>query len=196
MFIQTTNSEKWESLSEEELWENFTEGNRQALAILFLRFYERLFRYGMYFSSNQSSVKDGIQKLFLRLWKKRTTLSCPRSVEGYLYISLRRTMLKSIERKMARNRRNTEFNEMDPEHMLSVEDAIIFEEEKREREQLFRRALHLLTPRQKEALLLRIDSGLSNQEIGIVMELSDKRVRNLIYEATKRLQEGIYRLTE
>ncbi|MDZ7691449.1 MAG: sigma factor-like helix-turn-helix DNA-binding protein [Balneolaceae bacterium] len=39
--------------------------------------------------------------------------------------------------------------------------------------------------------MLRVDSGMSNKEISQIMGVSDKRVRNLIYEATERLREHI-----
>lgn len=191
MFIQSTYSDKWESYNEQELWDAFSEGNRKALSVLFLRFYPRLFRYGMHFSPNEEAVKDGIQILFFRLWKRKNLLSCPHSIEAYLYVSLRRILLRSSEREIARKSRNGVFSEVNTGQMLSVEELIILEEEQNEREDIFRNALQQLTARQREALLLRIDSGMSNREIAEIMGLSNKRVRNLIYEATKRLKESV-----
>lgn len=195
MFIQSEFPEGWEHFSEEELWAAFCEGNREAFSNLFLRFYEQLFRYGMGFSSNRDFVKDSIQKLFFRLWKKRKVLSTPRSIQGYLYVSLRRILLRMKERKVARGQRNSEYLDLESEDLFSIEEQIILREEKKKREELLRQALALLTPRQKEVILLRIDSGMSNGEIAEIIGVSDKRVRNLIYEATKRLREEIYRLT-
>lgn len=191
MFNQANLSDKWELWSKEELWTAFSENDRQAFSALFLRCYEQLFRYGMHFSSNEEVVKDSIQKLFFRLWKKRKTLNCPQSVDGYLFVSLRRILLRKKERAKARKDRNMAFMEEEFEDIFSIEELIIFKEEREKRKELFRNALQKLTPRQKEALLLRVDSGMSNGEIARVMELSDKRVRNLIYEATKRLKKEI-----
>ena len=196
MYIQSTHSDKWESYSEQELWDAFTDGNRKALSMLFLRFYKRLFRYGILFSQNEEIVKDGIQILFLRLWKRKEMLDCPHSIEGYLYVSLRRILLRSNRRETTRRDRNMVFSDMNAGPMLSVEELIILQEEQNEREELFRNALRGLTPRQREALLLRIDSGMSNHEIARIMDLSDKRVRNLIYEATKRLREAVCGLAD
>lgn len=196
MFIQSNFTEGWESYSEKELWEAFCEDNREAFSNLFLRFYEQLFRYGMNFSSNQDMVKDSIQKLFFRLWKKRKTINTPQSIEGYLFVSLRRILLRIKERTTARNKRNSEYLDLDSESLFSIEEQIILREEKKEREELLRYAFDLLTPRQKEVILLRIDSGMSNREIAGIMGVSNKRVRNLFYEATKRLREEIYKLTD
>ncbi|SHF69364.1 RNA polymerase sigma factor, sigma-70 family [Fodinibius roseus] len=191
MLNQSNLSDKWKLRNKEELWTSFTEDNREAFSVLFLRCYERLFRYGMHFASNEDTVKDGIQKLFFRLWKKRSKLTCPQSVDGYLYVSLRRILLRQKERQQSRQERNIAFMEEELDHIFSMEELIIFKEERKKRQELFLKALQQLTPRQKEALLLRVDSGMSNGEISKIMEISDKRVRNLIYEATKRLKKEI-----
>jgi RNA polymerase sigma factor (sigma-70 family) len=196
MFTQSDKTDNWELLTKGELWSAFKKNNRRAFSALFLRCYEQLFRYGMNFSANKATVKDGIQKLFFRLWKKREKLSCPESVDGYLYVSLRRILLRNKERHQARKKRNVAFIEEELEQIFSVEEMIIFKEERQKRKELFQKALHKLTPRQKEALLLRIDSGMSNGEISTIMEVSDKRVRNLIYEATKRLKKEIREFVE
>lgn len=196
MYIQSKLSEECDTRNEEELWTAFSEDNRKAFSVLFLRCYERLFRYGMHFSSDEETVKDSIQKLFFRIWRKRKTLACPQSVDGYLYVSLRRILLRKKEREKARQDRNYIFVEDELEHIFSVEELIIIKEERMKRQELFRKALRELSPRQKEALLLRVDSGMSNGEIAGIMELSDKRVRNLIYEATRRLRKVIHNLME
>lgn len=197
MFIQSNFSEKWDSCSEEELWEAFCEDHREALSNLFLRYYEQLFRYGMSIYPSRDLVKDSIQKLFFRLWKKRKLINTPRSIEAYLYVSIRRILLRMKEQGTSRSQRNSEYLDMDldDESLFSIEEQIILKEEQQERKELLRYALESLTPRQKEVILLRIDSGLSNREIAEITGVSDKRVRNIIYEATKRLREEIYRLT-
>lgn len=195
MVTESNLSDHWDSYSEEELWAKYSNNNRKAYSVLFLRCYERLFRYGMQFSSSEEIVKDSIQKLFLRLWRKRKELVCPQSVDGYLYVSLRRILLRRDKRKNARDQRHLDFMEDNSFCINSIEEMIINQEEKERRRELLQFALQELSLRQKEALLLRIDSGMSNREIADIMDISDKRVRNLIYEATKRLKKEIYKLT-
>ena len=196
MFIQSNGSDEWETYSEEELWAEYRTGNKEAFSALFLRCYKRLFRYGMQFSPNEAVVSDGIQQLFLRLWEKRKNVACPRSVFGYLYVSLRRILLRRSTRKAARNRRHVDYMEDSGRYMDSIEEMLICQEEQERRRELLQFALRELSPRQKEALLLRIDSGMSNAEIADIMGVSDKQVRNLIWRATRRLKEEVGRLAE
>jgi len=106
---------------------------RQAFCALLLGNYEQLFLYGMHFTSNEEAVKDDIQKLFFRLWKKKM-LVCSDSVDVYLYVSVRRILLRDKERRQSRREQN-------------------------KRQKLFRKILQQLRPRQKEALLLRVSRG-------------------------------------
>lgn len=191
-----SDDEQWKLYSDEQLWEAFSEDNRVAFSVFFLRFYDRLFRYGMNLLSGQKheTVKDGIQKLFLRLWKKRKRLETPDSIDSYLYVSLRRILLRNNKRIKARENRNAVYVEEEHSDIFNIEELIILREERKRRSALVREAIQSLTPRQKEALLLRIDSGMANKEIAVIMDVSNKRVRNLIYEATKRLKNEVANL--
>ena len=196
IFNRLNFSREWKQCDSCELWIAFRGGSRDAFSTLFLRYYECLFRYGMSFTSREEIVQDSLQKLFFRLWQKREQVSTPDSVQGYLYVSLRRILLRVKERESNRGERNARYLEREDETMLSIEREIILEEEREQRRELYRQSIAVLSPRQKEALLLRVDEGMSNPEIAEIMGISDKRVRNLIYEATKRIREEIYYLTE
>ncbi len=192
IFIQSNNTGDRASLSEHELWIALKENNRKAFSELYLRFYEQLFRYGMSISGSESAVKDGIQNLFLRLWKKRKTLAVVKCVKGYLFVSLRRILFRDIKQSQSRSQRANEFKKRNFQKNTSVEEKIITQEEYDEQQHQFHKAINLLTPRQKEALTLRLECGFSNTEIAAIMDVSEKRIRNLFYEAIKKLKEAVH----
>lgn len=193
MHMQPGNSYERNDGSNHDLWRGLQKGDRQAFSELFSRFYSRLFRYGIKLVSNKEAVQDGIQELFLSLWRNRGGLGDANSVEFYLLFSLRRILFKEKKSTHARQKRNREYKENASPPRLNIEDQIIRIEQKEERYRLYQKALETLTDRQKEALRLRMEYGLNNSEIAEIMVLSEKRIRNLIYEATKRLREQIAR---
>ena len=65
------------------LWQNFLQGDKEALSGIFLNFHDDLFRYGFKLSGNENLVKDAIQDLFLKLWKNRSNL---KPVENSSYV--------------------------------------------------------------------------------------------------------------
>jgi len=183
------------ALEEDELWSKYKNGDKWAFSVLFKTYFDQLFLYGMNLFGNEGLVKDAIQMLFLRLWKDRERIVIPDSIPAYLFVSLRRILLRKKRREQSRYTRNAEYLEYEMDQTFSIEEVLIMEEEREEQVQLYQEALKSLTPRQREALLLRTNSGMKNQEIAQIMDITDKRVRNLIYEAKKQLEKRIYELT-
>ncbi len=195
MFVQTDHSPEWNRWDDKELWIAFLEGRQKALGRIFLRHYHRLYRYGIKLVNDDGAVRDGIQDLFLKLWRKREEIDRADSVEFYLLHSLRRILLRQKEQADSFHRRNSEYMREAPLLFRSMEENIILKEKEYERYQLYLQAQEYLTERQKEILFLRLHNGLTNDEIAGVLDLSIQRVKNCIYEATKRLREHIYNST-
>lgn len=191
MFFHSDKTNDWSKYNNDELWGALQDGDRTAFSELFSRFYPRLFRYGVKLVSDKEAVKDAIQEMFLSLWRHRKDLGDAESVEFYLLFSFRRTLLKEKKRIFNRQKRNWEYSENFLQYEFSIEKQIIYVEAKEERFKVYQKALQVLSERQRESLQLRIEYGLNNSEIAAVMDISEKRVRNLIYEATKKLREWI-----
>lgn len=185
-----------DTFGEDELWSKYKNGDQWALSVLFKNYFDQLYLYGMNLIGNEGLVKDSIQMLFFRLWQNRESIAIPDSIPAYLFVSLRRIILRKKRREQARYTRNAQYLEYEIDQTFSIEEVLIMEEEREEQIQLYQEALKSLTPRQREALLLRTNSGMKNQEIAQIMDISDKRVRNLMYEARKQLEKRIYELTE
>lgn len=192
MFLQTDHSFDQNQMDDDELWKRYLEGQQKALGGIFLRHYSRLFRYGVNLVGDEDAVQDGIQELFLKLWKKRKQIDKADSVEFYLLHSLRRMLLRQMEQTTSFHRRNREYMKEFSHSLQSAEDNIIFRELENERYQLFLRAQEYLTNRQKEILYLRLQHGMTNAEIAEFLNLSMQRVKNCIYESVKILKERIY----
>ncbi|HKL19347.1 MAG TPA: sigma factor, partial [Halalkalibaculum sp.] len=75
--------------SSEVLWKELRNSNKQALSLLFNRFYDSLYGYGYRIIPEDDRIKDAIQEVFFQLWKYRKNLADVRSVRAYLLMSLR-----------------------------------------------------------------------------------------------------------
>lgn len=192
MFLHADHSSDGNRWDDEELWMAYLEGQQKALGRIFLRHYSRLYRYGVKLVDNEGEVQDGIQELFLKLWKKRTRIDKAHSVEFYLLHSLRRILLRQKEQTNSFHRRNREYMEEGPLLFQSTEERIILKEQENERYQLYLMAQKYLTDRQREILYLRLQHGMTNEEIAGFLDLSMQRVKNCIYDSIKLLREKIY----
>lgn len=192
MFIRDNNRKEYGDTSDLELCRLIQEGDEEAFSELFRRHYNALYQYGMNFYASEAFIKDCIQTLFLRLWRKREyyfkEIQSPRA---YLLVSLRRIMLRDRKKRTARKERNSEYAGDFSKDIQTREESIIAREAREERESLLETALNALTKRQKEAFVLRLHQGLDNEEIACVMEITKGRVEDLIYHATRRIKKEI-----
>lgn len=192
MFLQSDHSFDLGKWNDEELWKAYLNGQQKALGGIFLRYYTRLYQYGMKLVKNEDVVKDGIQDLFLKLWKNRKTVDEAASVEFYLLLSLRRALLKLKKQSEVIRLRETKYMQIIPHSLQSIEQKIITQEFADERVKMLQTAMNALTKRQREIFYLRLQHGFTNKEISLILDLSQQRVKNHICEATKQLREQVY----
>lgn len=182
------NNKDWE---EDHLWEALRNGSREALDQLFRRFYSPLFDYGVKIISEEEIVKDCIQELFLKLWKRRAALSQAQSVQAYLLFSLRRILMRQISRRTKRYQRNKEYLDEVFSASFSMEDIMISAEVEEGQKQALIKAINHLNSRQKETLFLRYYHGLTNAEIADIININRQSVKNNLSRAIKSLRSII-----
>jgi RNA polymerase sigma factor (sigma-70 family) len=192
MFLHSDHSFDLSEWNDEQLWKLYLQGRQKALGGLFMRYYTRLFHYGMRLVGSEEVVKDAIQELFLKLWNNRKNVDEASSVEFYLLLSFRRILFRQKTRRETMQIREERYLEIFPRSLQSIEESIIAREAESERQQMFREALSTLSSRQKEVLYLRLHHGLTNKEIASILDLSLQRVKNYVYESTKQLREQIF----
>lgn len=180
--------------TEAELWSAFLGGDKDSLGNIFVRYYNRLFLYGMNLTESRSEVQDAIQELFLKLWRSRGSLKSAESVEYYLLHALRRIIFRQKNKNASISRLNREYMEEHIPILATIEEQTIQREKEKERHELFLRVYHNLSEREREVLYLRLQHGLTNREIASILDLSVQRVKNCIYEGIRNMREEISRI--
>lgn len=169
-----------------ELWIRFRSGDKAAFAEIYERYAGVLYNYGFHISASQETVEDAIQDLFVTLWQTRANLSETTSIKYYLFRSLRRQIVRLSERESFLER-YTEAGYPGPAAVPSVEMELIASELEQEQWRELQTALAALTPRQLEAIRLHFYEGFDLRSIGLIMEMNEQSVRNL-------LQRSLYKL--
>ena len=147
-----------------------------------------LYDYGIKFSNQAELVKDSIQEVFAYLWEKRETISKINSVPAYLLVSMRRQLLKVIRQQQRIQDTYHEFNLNNSDNNFTAEDLIIMNEEKAVEKKIVQQAFNKIPPRMREALYLKMYSGLSYKEISLIMHINSQVARNYVSEAFRRLR--------
>lgn len=175
-------------MEDEKIWESFKGGNRQVFEQIFRTHIRVLYKYGSRFTHDPALVEDCIQDLFLDLWHKRQSLGTTDSIKRYLLGSLRRRIIRKLQRNPSNNS-PIELENYDFHLELNAEDERIAAENGLAQQKALNEAMMQLTQRQKEVIYLKYFQEMSYDEIALVMEISYQSARNLVYAALKLMKK-------
>ncbi|GAB3856829.1 sigma-70 family RNA polymerase sigma factor [Hymenobacter terrigena] len=155
---------------------------------MFETYYDALYHYGLKLTGDEDLVKDCIQNLFQKLWRRREGLRAVQVVKAYLFKALRRHL--GDETKMLRQHRHLLPTYTDSfEVTYSHEEFLIAQQGDAEQSARLLAALNQLSKRQREALYLKFFDGFTYERIAEVMSLNVQSVRNLIFNALQTLRK-------
>lgn len=170
-----------------DLWEKFVGGDHSCFGDLFKGYYRSLYGYGLKLCSDPELVKDCLQNLFATIWEKRNELKHVTSPNVYLFVSLRRNILKEKKRKNRKKGMSGQsFGE--DQMVFGIEDLLMRDESKKKQKEKLRDALNQLTNQQKEVLYLHYYNGMSYGEIEEILSINRQSVRNHMYRAIQTLR--------
>lgn len=176
---------------DQKLWEALRAGNHQAYATIYNQQINSLYAYGKKLCSNTAKVEDAIQDVFIDLWRYKGNLGTVRSIAAYLITCLRRQLLKNINKERILVFDDAHLPEDHFEFEFSAQDLMIQAQDQQREMERIRKALNLLTPRQKEIIYLKYFQGLSYEEIGNMMNLNHRSTYNLVSKALATLRDKL-----
>jgi RNA polymerase sigma factor (sigma-70 family) len=168
------------------IWDQFREGDDKAFSRIFMLFSDVLYKYGLKFITDEDTVKDCIQELFIKLYDNRKSLPATDNIQFFLLKSLKNKIIDHL-------REDKHLVYVSPmELQFSVKYYFDPEEEisgiNQDIKDKFEKVLNLLNDRQKEAIYLRYQMELSHEEIAQLLHINCQSVRNLIHRSVKKVR--------
>lgn len=149
--------------------------------------YRQLYSYGKQFLVDVSLTEDAIQDLFISLWRTRENLSEVDNIKFYLFRSLRRNIRRLSERQQRMQPQDIFLATADHALLSHTPDFVHGDDES-----LLTRRLNALIEdlprRQREVILLRYYQKFSTEEIALIMSITEKTVRNTLFNAMTTLR--------
>lgn len=175
------------SMLPSDIWCQFVSGDYSRFRSLFTGYYEGLYGYGIKLCKDPELVKDAIQNLFISVWERREDLTHITSPNVYLYVSLRRNILR-VRKQQARMKDISDDVKNEIEIYFGTEELIIKAESREEQKEVLKEALNQLSNKQKEVLYLHYYNGMSYGEIEEILSINRQSVRNHMYRAMETLR--------
>lgn len=180
--------EFYNTLSDNELWTLLNGADRRAaLSVLYQRYYELLYNYGLKHCSDTELIKDAIQDIFVKLHQGKV-LATQVSVRSYLLRAFHNAFLDQSE---AKGKYTDEFLEESlqiPDTKDFFEDTFSLSDEDVEYTRILHEAIRSLSPNQKRILYLHYIRKLSHKEIAVVLNISVQSSMNLNNRALSKLR--------
>ena len=175
-------------LSDQELMKIVQAGDASPAAEIFDRYSARIYNFTFRFLKNSEAAEDATQEVFVKM------LRHAQQFHGDAKLS---TWLFSIAANLCRDYlRKSDNKAKEPEETLvslpaSTDYSPEWVLEKRENESRVQQALQLLTPEQREAILLSRYQGLSYAEIAQIAGCSEGAVKTRVFRAMETLKKAL-----
>jgi RNA polymerase sigma factor (sigma-70 family) len=178
-------------LDDRVLWQRLKGGNDLAFSVLYKKYVQRLYNYGMHTCHDRDLVMDCIQELFSKLWERRIELADVEAVNFYLFKSFRRLLIARLVEVRRRSCDLPDENNIGFEILSSIEDSIILNESSVEEAARVKQAIAQLSKRQREMIFLKFYNDLSYQNVAAIMEMSVDSAYNLMSKAIDSLKKSL-----
>ena len=174
-----------ESVTDEELIQRASKGDRQAFGLLYEKYLEAIYQYMFYRVGSEQEAEDLTEKVFLKIWERIPRLSREAPVRNF------RAWLYRISHNLVvdyyRTRKETaplsSYESQIPADR-GIEDNV---DNQHEREMLVK-AITQLEPQYQEIIVARFINQLSHAETAEIVRKSEGHVRVLQYRALKKLR--------
>lgn len=174
--------------NEDDSWGKFRNGNYSILGEIFEENFKELYFYGLKLVPVSDLVKDTIQDVFLDIWSRRTEMNTIENIKAYLFVSLRRKLLRHVTKL---RKESTLDQSGDEPFVLTFEDFLVKKETDTKVTRALVKSLQQLTERQREVILLRFNHELEFQDMATIMDMNVQSVRNLLFRALEHIRKDM-----
>lgn len=150
----------------------------QELAEVYRRYFPIIRAKASRMLRDPDEAQDVAQETFSRLWQKRDTLRDSEACLAWVYRTASRI---AIDRIRKRNAKPTEALVIEPDSKMNETDA-------HESRAALAKLVSTMPERELEVLVLTRVDGLKQQEVGKLLELSDRTVRRVLESADGKLR--------
>ncbi len=165
----------------------FLEGNNNAFSLIYDKYVDELFAYGMGLGFERETLKDAIQDTFFKFYTNKKQLNGITHPKYYLFRMLKNRLFDIYK---SLNKENiVEVTDLPFLIEPSVLDELIDNEDKLTLENKIKNLLEILTDRQREAVYLRFIQDMEYEEVANLLDMTAPAARKLISRAIKRMRD-------
>ncbi len=178
-------------LNDSDLLTRFVAGEQRAFDTLFNRYVHKLFVFTKRYSPDEEEAKELVMDVMLRLWQKGKHAAEIKSVESYLFRSVKNAIIDNYRKKCLTVTPLASVHEELQGH-FNADDPI----NQRELHECIREGVEMLSPGRRQVFELRREQDLNPKEIAQRLDISAKTAENQLTRAIAFLKGHIRKNTD
>ena len=172
---------------DKQLYSNLRLGDKKAFTLVFQQYNRLLYALAYRYLKVEAEAEDAVQHTFMKLWAERERFDLQSGIRSLLFTILKNYLLNELRHRQIVYEKHYEIaqqgEETDEHLMKQLEDKDF-------REHL-QAAIRQLPPQKQRICQLKIEYGLTNQEVADKMQISIPTVKSHYTQAIKMLREAI-----
>jgi RNA polymerase sigma-70 factor (ECF subfamily) len=185
--------------TDDELISEYRSGNEGALKILIERYTKPIYIFTFRMSGNQGEAEDITQETFVKMWRSLPKYKMTNTFRSLLFTIARNTALDHLRRKKVAvfsDFEDAEGNNFLTETLSDPETLPQTIIEKAEQTGSLNKSLLLLSPEDREILLLHYEQDMTFETIGTILQKPLNTVKSRHRRALAKLRESIEKQDE
>ncbi len=169
----------YSTYTDEQLVLLFREGDESAFTELFHRYWEKMLAFAMTKNIGLQDAKEVVQDVFIRIWNHRSELDLRHKFNTYISAAIRHAIIDTLRKQDTMNRahKSTLLRNTDGEWLHYFELHQQLED-----------SISDLPERCRLIFRLSKQQGLSNKEVAVALDISEKTVETHLTKAYKSLR--------
>lgn len=175
-------------ISDEQLLQQMSGGDRQAFTTLYQRYWEDLFITAAKALRRKEEASDVVQDVFFSLWNRRNDLDIQGSLAAYLHTSVRYKCIHYIEKNITRRDYLVQLVEV---ALIGSSPNAEINLHLKEMQQAINKTVAKMPPKMQEVYKLSRQEHLNYREISDCMSISVETVKKHIQHALQLIKKDI-----
>ena len=168
---------------EKEKIEALCSGNHRVFEEVFIIYFRKVKVFINGIIKSDADAEELAQDVFVKLWKSRAQINADKSLNAYLYTIARNSAFNFIKHRTVEQ---SYLNNYKPYNNIDTPEEIIFA---KEISLLVEMTVNQMPIQRKRIYILSRNSGISNNDIAIQLNISKKTVENQLSLALKELRK-------
>jgi RNA polymerase sigma-70 factor (ECF subfamily) len=177
----------YDTYTDEQVLELLKAGSEEAFTEIYQRYAETLYYFAWNILNEEDECRDTVQDVFVWLWENRDNLQVT-VLKYYLLAAVKYKLIRVIQN----SKRRSEILSAHPVIAPSYLEETL---ELKELKTIIHQFTEALPPRAKEIFHLSRHEYLTNREIAVRMNISEKTVENQLTITLKKLRHTLGRLS-